>query len=61
MTLNLWLVTMPLEYLDYVIMHELCHFTFKGHGPRFWRLLERTERPHLASYAVRRAGAPSVL
>jgi len=35
MTLNLWLVTMPLAYLDYVIMHELCHFTFKSHGPRF--------------------------
>ena len=41
MTLNLWLVTMPLEYVDYVIMHELCHFTFKSHGPRFWKLLER--------------------
>ena len=40
-TLNLWLVTMPLECLDYVIMHELCHVKIKSHGPRFWKLLER--------------------
>jgi predicted metal-dependent hydrolase len=41
MTLNLWLVTMPLDCLDYVIMHELCHCRIKGHGLRFWKLLER--------------------
>jgi len=40
-TLNLWLVTMPVDCLDYVIMHELCHCKIKGHGPRFWKLLER--------------------
>jgi hypothetical protein len=40
-TLNLWLVTMPVDCLDYVILHELCHFRIKGHGQRFWKLLER--------------------
>lgn len=40
-TLNLWLVTMPVDYLDYVILHELCHFKIRRHGPRFWKLLER--------------------
>lgn len=40
-TLNLWLVTMPVDCLDYVILHELCHFRIRGHGPRFWNLLER--------------------
>jgi predicted metal-dependent hydrolase len=40
-TLNLWLVTMPLDCLDYVIMHELCHCKIKGHGPRFWKFLGR--------------------
>ena len=40
MTLNLWLVTMPVQFLDYVIMHELCHFKVKSHGPCFWKLLE---------------------
>ena len=40
-TLNLWLITMPVDCLDYVIMHELCHCKISGHGPRFWKLLER--------------------
>jgi predicted metal-dependent hydrolase len=40
-TLNLRLIMMPLDCLDYVILHELCHFKIKGHGPRFWKLLER--------------------
>jgi predicted metal-dependent hydrolase len=40
-TLNLWLITMPVDCLDYVILHELCHYRFRGHGPRFWKLLER--------------------
>jgi hypothetical protein len=40
-TLNLWLVTMSVEHLDYVILHELCHFKTRRHGPRFWNLLER--------------------
>ena len=31
---------MPLDCLDYVIMHELCHCKIKGHGPRFWKFFE---------------------
>ena len=50
MTLNLWLVTMSLDCLDYVIMHELCHCKIKGHGPRFWKFLGR----FLADYRERR-------
>lgn len=39
-TLNLRLITMSVDYLDYVILHELCHSRVKRHGPRFWKLLE---------------------
>lgn len=39
-TLNLLLIVAPKECIDYVILHELCHFKIKHHGPRFWRLLE---------------------
>lgn len=39
-TLNLGLITMSVDYLDYVILHELCHSRIKRHGPRFWNLLE---------------------
>lgn len=38
---------MPRWVTDYVILHELAHLIERGHGPRFWALLEsypRTER-----------------
>ncbi len=40
-TLNLSLIKAPKGCIDYVIMHELCHFKEKHHGPRFWKLLHR--------------------
>jgi hypothetical protein len=27
--------------VDYVIVHELAHLSVAGHGPRFWRLVDR--------------------
>lgn len=38
---------MPGWVIDYVLLHELAHLIERGHGPRFWALLEpypRTER-----------------
>lgn len=41
LTLNIELVKVPKECIDYVILHELCHFKEKHHGLRFWSLLQR--------------------
>ena len=33
--------------IDYVLVHELAHLSYRGHGPRFWSLVDRyplTER-----------------
>jgi predicted metal-dependent hydrolase len=34
--LNWTLVLSPLEVLDYVVVHELCHLTVPDHSRRFW-------------------------
>ena len=35
-TLNTELLKKDLDLLDYVIIHELCHFYEANHSPRFW-------------------------
>lgn len=38
--LNLDLIKAPIECIDYVIMHELCHLKEHHHGTKFWALLD---------------------
>lgn len=40
-TLNLELIRMPPECIDYVIIHELCHLVEFNHGSRFYELQTR--------------------
>jgi predicted metal-dependent hydrolase len=40
-TLNLELMRMPLDCIDYVVTHELCHLVEFHHGPAFYALQER--------------------
>lgn len=39
--LNFRLLLMPIECLDYVMVHELAHTKVRGHSRRFWELVER--------------------
>jgi predicted metal-dependent hydrolase len=39
--LSLRLVMAPPEVFRYVVVHELCHLRWRGHGPRFWALVEK--------------------
>ena len=39
--LNPDLIRAPVECIDYVITHELCHTEHKHHGREFFDLLER--------------------
>ena len=39
--LNLFLMQLPWELIDYVILHELTHTTIMKHGPPFWEAMAR--------------------
>jgi predicted metal-dependent hydrolase len=39
--LNINLIKAPPEIIEYIIIHELCHFKMKGHSYNFWNLLGR--------------------
>jgi predicted metal-dependent hydrolase len=38
--LNIYLLQLPWELIDYVILHELTHTQVLQHGPKFWQTLE---------------------
>ena len=36
-SLNLWLLLLPDDLIDYVVCHELCHLIHHNHGEDFWQ------------------------
>lgn len=39
--LNINLIKTPEDVIDYIIIHELCHFKIKGHSFKFWIFLKQ--------------------
>ncbi|MEE4311049.1 MAG: SprT family zinc-dependent metalloprotease [candidate division KSB1 bacterium] len=39
--LNIKLVFLPQELMDYVILHELVHTKVRNHSPEFWKMLDQ--------------------
>lgn len=48
--LNCYLMQMPWDLIDYVILHELLHTQIMAHGPRFWTELGK----HVSNLADKR-------
>ena len=56
--LSLRLALAPPDVFRYVVIHELCHLRWRGHGPRFWALVARQMPEFEAQRAwLRRHGA----
>jgi predicted metal-dependent hydrolase len=51
-SLNVKLVMLPPELLDYVLLHELVHTRIHDHSPRFWAELDRYV-DHARAFATR--------
>lgn len=47
---NWHLILTPMEILDYVVVHELCHLKEMNHSPAFWKEVEKV----LPDYKERR-------
>ncbi len=45
---NYRLIFLPIELVDYVIVHELCHLRELNHSQKFWALVERVVPNHKA-------------
>lgn len=37
--LNLFLIKSPIDIIEYVVLHELCHLSIKNHPKEFWALV----------------------
>lgn len=59
-SLNIALMTLPLDLIDYVLIHELCHTKEMNHSSEFWQLVAAACPDHKRLKAAVKTHSPNV-